>query len=194
MTDTFTPEQLAAVKGQVTPPPLGTGPAPDDLAAKAAAASPTETDVTALLAAMQQQMAAMAAQIRTLKASQVPEGEHNLIGASAQARDLIATHYEFSPRGPELVRLADDLVDAARNAAASGDTAPARQVAARLERRLLSFHPGPGDHHYFRQALGLVSLHIPDAADTVTQPQPTGAPAVGSSQPPARVLEGSVVG
>lgn len=188
-----TPEQFAAVKNQVQPPPVGTGPSPDDLAAAAAAASPTETDVTALLAAMQAQMAAMAQQITTLKASQVPEGEHNLIGASAAARDLIAQHFEFHPKGPELVRLADDLVDSARNSVASGDTGPTRQVAAKLERRLNFFHPGPGDHHYFRQALGLVSVHVPDAADTITEAQ-REALAVGSSQPPARVLQGSVTG
>jgi len=37
-------------------------------------------------------------------------------------------------------------------------------------------------------------VHVPDAADTITEAQPGNAPAVTSSQPPARVLQGSVTG
>ena len=184
----YTPEQLDAVKDTVQPPPA-TAPDPADLQAKLTGATPFEVDVEAMI------RSAVAAEVKRIMAQQQPAaGEHNLIGASVQARDLIATHYEFSPRKDELTRLADDLVESAKSSVASGDTAPTRAIASKLERRLNAFNPGPGDHHYFRQALGLVSLHIPDAADTVTQPQPTDAPAVGSSQPPARVLEGSVVG
>jgi hypothetical protein len=193
MTDP-TPAQFAAVKEQVQPPPVGTGPDPDVLAAKSADAMANETDIEALVSQMQRQMAALQAQVATLRAGQLPAGEHNAIGAAAQARDLIAHHYEFHVRGPELTRLADDLVDASRNAVDSGDPGPARQVAAKLERRLLAFHPGPGDHHYFRQALGLVQLHVPDALDTITEARPNyDAPAV-SGGAPAKVLAGSVTG
>lgn len=188
---TYTPEQYAAAAGTVDAPPVGTGPSADDLAAKVPAASATEVDVAALMARMD----AMGAQLAALQAEQgTGAGEHNLIGASLAARDLIATHYEFSPRKDELVRLADDLVDAARNAVASGDTGPARTVADRLERKLKMWSPGPGDHHYWTQAFGLVSDHIPDAADTVTAAQPSNAPALGSSSGPAKVVAGSVTG
>ena len=184
----YTPEQFAAAKETVQPPPAMAAD-PADLAGKLSGASPFEVDVEAMI------KAAVAAEVKRIMAQQQPaEGQHNLIGASAAARELIGIHYEFSPRKDELTRLADDLVAAAKESVSSGDAAPARAVAAKLERRLNAFNPGPGDHHYFRQALGLVSVHIPDAADTITQPQPTDSPAVGSSQPPARVLEGSVVG
>jgi hypothetical protein len=193
-TQAYTPEQLGAVRDQVQPPPLGTGPDPADLDSKMAGLTATETDVNALLAQMQAQMAAMAEQIATMKSGQVASGEHPVIGAAAAARDLVATHFEFHRKGPELIRLADDNLDAARNAVDSGDTGALRQVNSKLERALLRWHPGPGDHHYFTQALAHVQVHIPDAADTVTQAKPSNATAVGSSQPPARVLQGSVTG
>jgi|SRR5580658_3451890 hypothetical protein len=191
----YTPEQFAAAKATVDPSsPIGTGPSPEDLDAKMAGLSATETDVNALLAQMQEQMAAMAEQIRTMKSGQLPAGEHPLIGAAAAARDLIAQHFEFHRKGPELTRLADDNLDAARNGVESGDVGALRTVNSKLERALLRWHPGPGDHHYFTQALAHVQVHIPDAADTVTEAKKTNAPAVGSSQPPARVLQGSVTG
>jgi hypothetical protein len=184
-----TPEQFAAVKEQVQPPPVGVGINPDDMAAKLSGAMPFEVDVEAMI------KAAVAAEVKRIMAQQgSPEGEHNLIGASAAARELIAHHFFIHPKKDEILRQADDLVDAARNSVASGDTGPARLVAGKLERTLNRYHPGPGDHHYFRQALGLVSVHVPDAADTITEAQPGNAPAVTSSQPPARVLQGSVTG
>jgi len=186
---TYTPEQLEAAKASVQPPPVGAGPDPAGLDAKLEGATPFEVDTQAMIREM------VAAEVKRIMAQRQPaDGEHNLISASAAARDLIAHHFEFHPKKDELVRLADDLVDAARNSVDSGDAGPARQVAAKLERRLNFFHPGPGDHHYFRQALGLVSVHVPDAADTIGDAQPTAAPAVASGKPPARVLEGSVVG
>ena len=185
MTD-YSPEDLAAAAAQVQPPPVGT-----TLGDVPPGASATEVDVAALMARMD----AMAAQLAALQAEKnAGAGEHALIGAATTARDLIAHHFEFHPKGAELGRLADDVVDAARNAVASGDTGPVRAVADKLRRRLEFFHPGPGDHHYFRQALGAVSVHIPDAADTVTGPDPSAAPALGSSQAPAKVLQGSVTG
>jgi hypothetical protein len=191
----YSPEDLAAVKDQVQPPPVGTGPTPEQIAAAAASgASPTEVDVTALLATMQAQMAAMAAQIASLKSTQVGGGAHELVVNAAQARDLIAKHFEFHPKGAELTRLADDVVDAAGNAVESGDTAAVRQVAGKLERKLNSYHPGPGDHHYFTQALAMVGVHIPGSADLITDAQPSAAPAIGSDKPPAKVLAGSVTG
>jgi hypothetical protein len=197
LSDPYTPEQLGTVKDQVTAPPVGTGPDPSEMAAKIPAGTPTAVDVPALLAQMQAQQEAMAAEIARLKAGQAPEGEHPLIGTALQTRDLIATHVDMGGgknRGPVILRLADDVIDAARNAVSSGDTGPVRQLAQRLERALNQVHPGPGDHHYFTLALQGAGVHMQDAADAVTGPAPSSAGAVGSSQPAARVISGSVTG
>lgn len=195
MTDpVYTPEQLAAVKDQVTPPPIGTGPA--DVTAKTAAGSPTEVDVNALLAQLQAQQAAMAAEIAKLRAGRAATGEHRLIADARVARDLIAQHFDNGYRGnrADVLRLADDTVDAAVNAVQSGDTTAVRQVTGRLARALRAIHPGPGDHHYFRNALDFAEYHLPSAADEVTEPAPSSAAAVGSGKPPATVIAGSVTG
>ena len=183
MTD-YSPEDLAAAAGTVQPPPVGT-----TLGAVPPGASATEVDVAALMARMD----AMAAQLKAMQDAAGVSGEHALIGAAVAAKGLIAQHFEFHPKGAELGRLADDLIDAARNSVASGDTGPARTVADKLRRKLEFWNPGPGDHHYFRQALGLVSVHVPDAADTVTGPAQPPAPAIGGAAP-ATVVAGSVTG
>lgn len=195
MTDEYTTEQLAAAKDTVTGPPVGTGPSPD-IAGQVSGGTPTEVDVPALLARMQAQQDAMAAEIARLKAGQAPQGEHPLIGTAVQTRGLIATHVERGGgrnEGPQLLRLADDVIDAARNAVDSGDTGPVRQLSQRLERALIRVHPGPGDHHYFTLALSGAGAHMQDAADAVTGPAPASAGAV-SGGTPARVIAGSVTG
>ena len=196
MTEPWTPDQLAAAGQQVQAPPIPPGPDPDEVAAKAAAASPTETDVHALLTQMQAQQAAMAEEIRRLKAGQAPDGVHPLIGAATSARDLLAVHFDHGGKGngPEVMRLADDLVDAAGNAVDSGDPAAARQVGQKLDRALMRAHPGGGDHHYFTHALDFIRHAVPDAADTITAPKQTNAPALSSSSGSVPVIQGSVTG
>jgi hypothetical protein len=178
--------------------PVGTGPDPAALAGKVSAAAPDETDVRELLLRMQQQQDAMAAEITRLKAGGAAAGEHPLIGSAVSARDLIATHLDHGNlRGPDhgaALRLADDTVDAARNAVDSGDTSRVRDLAGRAARALRRIAPVPGENHYYRHALDFLESHIPDAADTVGAPVASGAPAVTSSQPPARVVAGSVTG
>jgi hypothetical protein len=191
----YTPDQFAAVKDQVQPPPVGTGPAPG-IEGKVSDAIPTVVDVPALLAQMQAQQDAMAAEIKRLQAGQAPTGTHPLIGTATAARDLIAQHFDrgaAGDRGPVLA-LADDLVDAAKNGVESGDTGPVRQLGQRLERALHRVHPGPGDHHYFANALQMVNAHLIDAADTVTEKAPPPAGALGSDRAPAKVVSGSVTG
>ena len=196
MTDPYTGDQLKAAAGTMGAPPVGTGPDAGDLASKASGGTPTEVDVPALLARMQAQQDAMAAEIARLKAGQAPQGEHPLILTALQTRDLIATHVDRGGgrgEGPQLLRLADDVTDAARNAVASGDTGPVRQIAQRLERALNRVHPGPGDHHYFTLALHGAGIHMQDAADAVTGPTPSAAGAVSGGKP-ATVVAGSVTG
>jgi hypothetical protein len=191
MSDQFTPDQLAAAGAQVQPPPLGTGPDSID----ASGASATEVDVAALLAQMQAQQDAMAAEIAKLRGSQAPAGEHPLVSTATAARELIATHFDrgYKGDGAAIGRLADDLVDASQNAVQSGDPSAARQVAKKLEVELNRVHPGPGDHHYFKNALALVGYHYPIAADTVTEAQPSNAPAVSGASAP-KIVAGSVTG
>lgn len=183
----FTPDQLKEAGAQVQAPPIGTGPGSIDTSG----ATATEVDVNALMA----RMAAMERQLQAALAANAPSGEHRLIADSKAARGLIAEHFDRGGRGNagDVLRLADDVVDAAGNSVQSGDTGPARQVIAKLARALHAVHPGPGDNHYFTQALSIVEHGLPEAADTVTAPQPSNAPAV-SGGAPAKVLAGSVTG
>jgi hypothetical protein len=193
----YTPEQYAAAAATVAGPPVGVGlPSGVENQVAGSGALPTEVDVNQLLAQLLAQSNAMAEEIARLKSGQAPAGDHPLIGTATAARDLIAQHLTGSPKpnSADILRLADDLVDASRNAVASGDPAAARKVAAQLTKELNRIHPGPGDHHYFTAALNLVGYHYGNAADTVTQARPSGAPAVGSSRPPAQVVYGSVTG
>jgi hypothetical protein len=193
----YTPDQYATVKDQVTAPPVGVGlPGGVENQVAGGGAMPTEVDVPALLARLQAQQDAMAAEIARLKSGQPAGGVHPLIGTATAARDLIAQHFDRGGLGDRagVLALADDLVDAAGNAVQSGDTAATRQIGQRLERALAKVNPGPGDHHYFTNAWQMVTSHLLDAADTVTGPAPSSAGAVGSSQAPARVISGSVTG
>lgn len=194
---TYTDEQLQAARDTVTGPPVGTSPGADDLAAKVSGALPTEVDVVALLAQLLAQQEAMGAEITRLRAGQAPQGVHPLILAAQSARDLIAQHVDMGGgrnQGPDLLRLADDTVDAAGNAVASGDTGPVRSIGRRLERALIRVHPGPGDHHYFTQALAMVGTNLPAFADEITGPAVPAAAALGSSRLPVTVVAGSVTG
>lgn len=196
MTDpAYTPEDLAAAAAQVQPPPVGTGLPQDTPDRVAAGGTAAEVDVAALLAQFQAQQQAMAAEIARLKKQiAAPDGVHTLEGTAQAIRDLIATHVDHGiSGGPELVRLAEDLVDAARNAVASGDVSAVRTLGGKVERALLRVHPGGGDHHYFFHALNKVRADLPDAADLITAPQPSGATAVGGGKP-APVITGSVTG
>lgn len=190
------PEDLEAARGQVQPPPVATGPDHAAVAARMATASPDETDVKALLRQMQAQQAAMAAEIARLKAGQAPAGLHPLIGTAQSARDLLAVHFDHNPKpsAGEVLRLADDTVDAAKHAVESGDVSRVRDLGGRLERAARRAHPGSGEHHYYAQALDFIAGHLPRAADTVTGPAPSDAPAVGSDRGSVPVIAGSVTG
>jgi len=193
----YTPGQYAAVKDQVTPPPVGVCLPPGvEGQVSGGGAMPTEVDVPALLARLQAQQDAMAAEIARLKSGQPAGGVHPLIGTATAARDLIAQHFDRGGTGDRaaVLALADDLADAAGNAVESGDTGPVRQIGQRLERALNKVNPGPGDHHYFTNAMQMVLDHLHDAADTVTGPAPSSAGAIGSDRAPAKVVSGSVTG
>lgn len=196
MSESYTPDQLQAAAGQVQPPPFGTALPADASQTVAGGAMPTEVDVQALIAQMQAQQQAMNEKIAQLEAERGPAGDHPLIGVAQQARDQLAMHFSHDDTKRDstaVMRLADDLVDAAGNAVESGDPGPARSVGEKLLRAVKKVNPGPGDHHYYAQAVGFIRDHFPDAADTVTQARPSKAPAVGGGQSVA-VVQGSVTG
>lgn len=192
----WTPAQAQAATDPIRneDPPVGVS-LPADTQARIGGAVPAEVDVNALWQQMQDQMNAMAAQIAQLRAGQAPEGEHPLIGVAQEARNQLAIHYAHNPQadGVAVLRLADDLIDASKNSVASGDVSAARALSEKLGRLLRRSHPGPGEHHYFNQAVSMVANHYQDAADTVTGPAPKPAGAV-SGGAPAKVIAGSVTG
>lgn len=203
MTDTsgpgFTPEQAAQATDpqRNEAPPVGASIPPPLLGARIGAAGPDQVDVSALEDRLNAQIAALAAEVSRLKQGQAARGTHPLAGTAKAIRDMLATHFDHNlgADGGPVMRLADDVVDAAGNAVTSGDTSTVRELAGRLERAMNRVHPGPGDHHWFRQALDFTRNHLLEAADTITEPAdgPAG-PAIGTSAAPARVIPGSVTG
>lgn len=197
----FTPEEAAQATRQQREeaPPVGVTIPPPLLAGRLrAAAGPAVVDVDEIIARLNAQVQGLMADMTRLKQGQGPAGLHPLEGTAKAIRDMLATHFDGTQAaaGPDVLRLADDVTDAARNAVSSGDTGTVRQLGQRLERALHRAHPGPGDHHWFRQALDFTRNHLQEAADTVDEnpPAPSGAPAIGSSGAPARVIAGSVTG
>lgn len=203
MTDTtpdFTPEQAAAAtdpQRQEAPAFGASVPAPLLAGAARAAAGPAQVDVAALEERLNMQIEALAREVTRLRQGGAAGGVHPLQGTAKAIRDMLATHFLHRPGddGSAVLRLADDTVDAAANAVESGDTSTVRDLAGRLERAINRAHPGPGDHHWIRQALDFTRNHLLEAADTVTGPSGGGAAAaIGSSAPPAQVVAGSVTG
>lgn len=205
MTD-LTPEQLQAAREQIAAQDIGTPLAEDpaELGAQLAAgqaqagqaigAAPDGPDPAQLLAMIQE----LQTKYSQLEAEKRTAGAEPLIATAESFRNAIADHVSGKTTGTqdperhaEVQGLADDLVDAAHNAVASGDGGPVIRIAQRIERALRRAHPGPGDHHYWRQAESFIG-DVPDLAEQLAPP--TTFAAVGSSRPPAKVVAGSVTG
>lgn len=204
MTD-MSPELAAAresIAAQDTGQPLNADPA--GLAAQLAegqaqagqpvGAAPDAPDPAQLLAMIQD----LQERYQRLEEEKRTAGAEPLISTAESFRDAIAHHASGKTTGgqdpdrhAELTGLADDLVDAAHNSVASGDGGPVLALGRRIEAALRRAHPGPGDHHYFRQAQGFAA-DVPDLADQLAPP--TTFAAVGSSRAPAKVVQGSVTG
>ena len=183
-----TPESLDVGGPLATPP--------DDLAAQVAADVPVggdEVDPGALLAAIQQ----MQDRVAQLEAEKRTAGAAPLLATSEALRAALGEHASGKTTGQagsdayaEALSLADDLVEASRNAVNSGDGSAPAKIAPRLVRALARAHPGPGDHHYWRQAESFLA-DVPDQAESLSPVQ--GFVAVGG-RAPAKVVQGSVTG
>lgn len=192
-------DDLAAAAAQLRSAPApGVAPPPEDevaagLAARQAAgpAGMTGADVKALLAGIK----ALQDRVDALEEEKAAGAAVPVQNTAETMRDLIRTHAAMNPATDhsDVLRLADDAADAARNAAESGDGAEVIKIAAKLDRALTKVNPGPGDHHYFTQALGFARVHLIDAAESLI-PRPKQAPALESDRAPAQVIQGSVTG
>lgn len=180
-------QREAAVPG-VAPP------APEEIAAQAAAAGlgATTVDVEALEKLIEARVRAAvgAAMASAARAQDAPA----VLSTAETLRDLIATHAAHTPGTDHAAvqGLADDAAEAAKNAVTSGNGSFVTAIAAKIEQALRRVHPGPGDHHYFSQALDFAAVHLPDAAARLEPP--ASAAAVGSSDAPVKVIDGNVTG
>lgn len=177
----------------ITPPPEAEVAKGLRAAQAAAPTGVTSVDPEQLMAMIE----ALQGRLGALEAERAAGQPAPVVSTAESLRDLLrvhAAHYPQTDHG-DVLRLADDAVDAAKNSLESGDGGILHQLADKLVRAMKKVDPGPGDHHYFRQAMGFADVHLHDAADQL-KPRPDRAPAaeVTSSQPPARVIEGSVTG
>lgn len=182
------------------PPQPADLPSEQEMAAQLAAqqasapAGLTDVDVNALLAGIK----ALQDRVDALEEEKASGAGLPVQNTAEALRDLIATHAAHTPGVDhgDLIRLADDAVDAATNATQSGDGGPLTDISGKIARALRRVDPGPGTHHYWQQAIGFAEVHLPDAAgQLVKKPQRAPAGAVASSgkaSPP--VVQGSVTG
>lgn len=186
MTESYNPDDLAAAKQQAAAaltPQTGTAPDAGVVRSAVAAAAPTEIDVKSMYAqiqAMQAKIAAMEAEKASANAPAVVE--HAQILAAAVKAHAGGT----SPAHAQLRQLADDVTDAASNAAQSGDGSKVAAISEKIATGLAAVDPGPGDHHWFRVAKTFAEEHLPGVAKSLTAP----APAI----PAGTVVQGSVTG
>lgn len=152
----------------------------------------TQVDANALLA----EIKAMQARLAQLEAEKATTTAPALVNTAESLRNLLGEHALRTLAGDyaPVLALADDAVDAARNAVTSGDVTYVRQIGDRIARWMRSHAPHPGENHYWRQALDFAEHHLPDAADNH---KPSPAPAAGAittDKAPAAVIPGSVTG
>jgi hypothetical protein len=186
-------EQLRAAPGPGTAPPSEADVAAGLAAAQAGAPrGVTQVDVDALMGMIQ----GLQDQLNSLQAEKDAGDSAPVLGTASSLRDLIKVHAAHNPGTDhaDVLRLADDAVDAATNAQDSGDGSIVGDIAGKIARALHRVHPGPGDHHYFRQALGFAEVHLPDAAAQLRPRPPQAAAAITSDRAPATVVQGSVTG
>jgi hypothetical protein len=162
---------------------------PEGIAATAGAASGvTEADMDALWGQMKRMQAQLDASTRANLAARGEEPIRGLVRALAQ---FVGVHAD-----PAAVTLADDATDAVSNLLDQGgaDTGPLEKITGKIARQLLREPPHPGENFHYNQAVQLATRRIPDAIEDFEPAPQTGAAAVTTTRPPAKVLAGSVTG
>lgn len=180
-------------------PPAVPGQLPDEAAiaaqlqAEAAAGNTgqTETDVNLVIAQLQATVAGLTQQMASLQADAVKGGVHPLLATAKMLRHHLADAEHRDSHAPA-IQLADDLVDAAGNAVQSGNLEHVTGILKRLDRWSQRNPVPPGESYHARQAHQIIGWHLPDQVDAFV-PAPRAA-GIASSQPPARVVAGSVTG
>jgi len=160
-------EHQAAVTGQPVSNPL------------------TGADAMAILAALQQQVAQLQAQV----AAAQPPGEHGLLATARLLRHHLADMEGSDAHAPG-IGLADDLIEAAGHAIDSGDLTHVRSIAGRLDRFFRRAPQRAGDDHHGYHARQVLAFHLPDQLDSFT-PRPRQPQVAGSA--PVPVTAGTVV-
>lgn len=159
----------------------------DDLASAVAAGGSgvTESDISQILA----QIKAMQARLDVAESQRRADAPPALVSTAQTLKSYVDVHND-----PKAMDLADAMLEAAQNSTESGDTGPLSKIAERLARHLRKNPPYPGENHHYRQALDWAENHIVDAVEAFIPPPPSGAHAVTSDRPAAKVLEGTRVG
>lgn len=147
----------------------------------------TDTDPAALLAMIR----GLQARVDAADAQRRQDNAPPLVSIAASARDTLQAHADANPGTDhtESLGLAGDLVEAAKDAVQTLAGAQVGKIAARLETALARVNPGPGDHHWYRQALEFATAHIRQGLQDLEDQ----AGQHGGTQPTGPVVQGSVV-
>jgi hypothetical protein len=144
----------------------------------------TGVDVEALAA----QIAQLQAQVNDMNAAKAAEAGNPLADTVKSVAYFLAGHGD-----PKAVALGEDLAAAVTEAGKSGNTGAVAKLADRLSRHLAKNPPYPGENYHYRNAVAFTS-DLPDLIDAFKPVPAQTAGALGSSQAPAKVVAGSVVG
>lgn len=167
----------------------------EELGARLAAggAGTTDVDATRLLEIIQ----AMQGRLDALEAEKRDSQAPPLLATVQSLRDLLGQHASMTTASidhTDVLGMAEDLADAAKNAVQSGDLSHVAQIGQKIRRWLDRHHPGPGENAHYNQARDFAGPHLEDAIASFEGPERSTAPAVTSSRPPARVIPGNVTG
>jgi hypothetical protein len=142
-------------------------------------------------AQMMQMLKDLQARVDAADAQRREQNAPPLVAIAESARDTLQAHADANPATDhtEAIGLAGDLVEAAKDAVTSQTGGRVEKIARRLESALKRVDPGPGDHHWYRQALDFVGAHMTKGLEDLEDQndQDTGA------KPSGQVVQGNVV-
>lgn len=171
-------QQAASVQGQ----PVDQATLAQTAAAQAGSGV-TEADINAIMAQLANVQAQLDAQAAAAK-----KAAPDALTSSVNALKTYAERHSDST----LMPLIADAGEAALNAK-PGNTDALANIVDKIVAHLKRHPAGPGDQTHYNNLLDTAQYHIPDVIDTVNASAPAGT-ALASSQPPAKVVAGSVVG